>query len=142
MTLICLATVVGRFEVTAQSSSPANKKLLHAVLAKNKEGKPATKFFTGSSKIYAFWKGDALTAGDKLHAVWIAEDVGYSALKDSKITEASVTAYKPDDDGIFSLARPSTGWPVGKYRFELYVDDKLAQTLRFTIEPDVMVEVR
>ena len=66
MTLICLATVVGRFEVTAQSSSPANKKLLHAVLAKNKEGKPATKFFTGSSKIYAFWKGDALTAGDKL----------------------------------------------------------------------------
>ena len=126
------------FEAVAQSS---DKKLLHATLAKNREGEAATTFRADSLKIYAFWKGDALKAGDTVRAVWIAEGIGRTALKDSKITEASTMAYKPDDDGIFSILRPKGGWPIGKYRCELYVGSKLAETLKFTIESDVSVEV-
>jgi hypothetical protein len=127
------------FKAVAQAT---DKRLLHATLAKDKNGEPTTTFSAGSPKIYTFWKGNTLKAGDKVRAVWIAEGIGYTALKDSKITEASVTAYKPDDDGVFTLARPKGGWPAGKYRLELYVGDKLAETLEFTIESDVSVEVR
>lgn len=125
-------------EAAAQSS---DKKLLHAILAKNREGEAATKFRADSLKIYAFWKGDALKAGDTVRGVRIAEGIGRTALKDSKITEASTMAYKPDDDGIFSILRPKGGWPIGNYRCELYVGSKLAETLKFTIESDVTVEV-
>jgi hypothetical protein len=125
--------------VVAQSTG---KRLLHANLAKNREGEPATTFRADSAKIYTFWKGDRLKAGDRIRAVWIAEGIDHTGLKDAKITEASVIAYKPDDDGVFSLGRPKGGWPAGNYRLELYVGDRLAQTLKFTIESDVTVEVR
>jgi hypothetical protein len=131
----------GLFEATAQSTDKTGSKLLHATLAKNKDGEPTTKFSADSAKIYAFWKGEALKAGDRIRAVWLADDVGYARLGTAKITEASVTAYKPDDDGAFALARPKGGWPAGKYRLELYVGDKLAETVKFTIEADVTVEV-
>ena len=129
------------FGLEAATAQPTDKKLLHAVLAKNKEGEPATKFRADSFKIYAFWKGDALKMGARIRAVWIAEGIGRTALRDSKITEASAMAYKPDDDGIFSILRPKGGWPTGKYRCELYVGSKLVETLKFTIESDVTVEV-
>ncbi len=134
-----VAIHIAPFEAFAQLT---DKKVLHATLAKDRDGKPTTKFSAGSPKIYASWKGNTLRAGDNVRAVWIAEGVGYTALKDTKITEASVTAYKPDDDGAFSLARPKGGWPAGKYRLELYVGNKLVETLKFTIESDVTVEVR
>ena len=133
-----IAVHAGPLGVAAQS---ADKKLLHATLAKNRDGEPATKFRSDSAKIYTFWKGNTLKAGDRIRAVWIAEGIGYTGLKDAKITEASVIAYKPDDDGIFSVARPKGGWPVGNYRLELYVGNRLAQTLKFTIESGVTVEV-
>jgi len=97
--------------------------------------------FDRDAEIYALWKGEALKAGDKIRAVWIAEDVGNVAPKNSRITEAFVTAEKSDDDGAFGLARPTDGWPVGKYRLEIYVGDKLAEALKFKIQPGVTVEL-
>jgi hypothetical protein len=125
----------------AADPSPRPKRLLHGFMAKNKEGEPASKFFSGAQKIYAFWKGDALKAGDRVGIIWIAEHIGYTGQGDKKITEGKVTAYKPDDDGAFSLSRPTEGWPLGNYRVELYVGQTLAETLRFTVEADVTVEV-
>ena len=137
---VLLASLVcGGFEAAAQSTS--GKKLLHVVVAKSKDGPPTTKFTSDDLKIYAVWKGDALKTGDHVHAVWIAEAFGSSS-KDVQITDGSVIAYKPDDDGIFSLARPEAGWPAGRYRVEFYVGNHLAETVRFTIEPGVTIEVR
>ena len=142
LSLLALAFVAIHAIAHQAVAQSAGKKLLHATLAKNREGEPTTKFRADSAKIYTFWKGDALKAGHQIRAVWIAEGIGYTRLKDAKITEASVVAYKPDDDGIFSVARPKGGWPVGNYRLELYVGNRLAQTLKFTIESDVTVEVQ
>ena len=82
-----------------------------------------------------------MKAGDIVRAVWIAESFSYTQ-KDVKITEGETRAYKPDDDGIFSLMRPEGGWPIGRYRLEFYVHDRLVETVRFSIEQDVTVEVR
>ena len=131
--------VCGGFEGAAQSTN--DKKLLHAVVAKSKDAPPTTKFTTDDPKIYALWKGATLKAGDKVHAIWIAEAFGPSS-KDVRIREGSVTAYKPDDDGVFALASPEGGWPTGRYRVEFYVGNKLAEAVRFTIEPGATIEVR
>lgn len=126
-------------EVAAQAAGAV--KLLHAELSKDRESEPTTKFSKDTPKIVAFWKGDALKAGDRIRAIWIAEDVGYAEMQNSKITEGSAIAYKPDDSGAFGLARPKEGWPLGKYRLELYVGATLAETLPFTIEEGATVQV-
>jgi hypothetical protein len=108
--------ICGGFEAAAQSAN--GKKLLHAVVAKSEDAPPTTKFTTDDPKIYALWKGISLKAGDKVHAIWIAEAFGPSS-KDVRIMEGSVTAYKPDDDGVFVLA----------------------EAVRFTIEPGATIEV-
>jgi hypothetical protein len=121
--------------------SAASVKILHAVVSTKKEFRPTKKFLSGAPKIYGLWKGNALKAGDIVRAVWIAESFSYTQ-KDVKITEGETMAYKPDDDGIFSLMRPEGGWPIGRYRLEFYVHDRLVETVRFTIEQDVTVEIR
>jgi hypothetical protein len=140
--LVAVAFIAVHAGLPGAAAQSADKKLLHATLARDRNGEPTTTFRSDSAKIYTFWKGNTLKAGDKIRAVWIAEGIGYTALKDAKITEASATAYKPDDNGSFALARPKGGWPAGKYRLELYVGDRLAETLKFTIDSDVTVEVR
>jgi hypothetical protein len=126
-------------EAIAQS---AGKKSLHAFLAVGKERKPTTSFSSDVPSIYAFWKGDELQAGDKIRAIWIAEDIGDAGPKDSKILEGDAKVYKPDEDGAFSLSRPGGRiWPLGKYRVEIYINSNLAELLKFTIKPGVIIEV-
>lgn len=126
----------------APAQSPA-RRVIHAELRKDKESEPSTKFSADVPHIYAFWKGEALHAGDKIRAVWIAEDVGDVAPKEAKITEGNVVVYKPNADGAFSLSRPpGQVWPVGKYRLHIYIGDALTETVKFTIEPGVVVQVR
>ena len=128
----------------AEQGSTASPKIspgiLHAFVSNRTDGEPTTKFYTGSAKIYGIWQGESLKAGDTIQAVWIAEAFGYSR-KDVRITHGETTAYKPDDVGIFSLARPVAGWPIGRYRLEIYVGSKLATAVKFSIDPDVTVEV-
>src|ERR1700676_2285180 len=88
------------------AGQPEDKKLVHAFLAKDKENKPATTFSADVPTIHLIWKGERLEAGDQIRAVWIAEDVGDAAPKETIIGERSVTVYKSDEDGFIALSRP------------------------------------
>jgi hypothetical protein len=125
------------------SASPAKpkQKPLRVALSTTPDGPATTAFKSDAPKICAMWKGTALKMGDRLRAVWVAEGIGSDSRQDRLITEGATRAYKPDDDGIFSLARPREGWPNGKYRFELYVNNELADKVHFSIEPGVAIEV-
>ena len=129
-TLFLAALVVSFALPTALADT--KDKLLHAQLVEELGGNEVKEFSADVAKIYALWKGDTVKAGDKVRGVWIATDVGEAAPKDTKIDEATVTA-NASTEGQFSLSKPNKGWPVGEYRLELYVGDKLAQTLKFTI---------
>ncbi|MEY2546263.1 MAG: hypothetical protein QOG48_1380 [Verrucomicrobiota bacterium] len=124
-----------------QLPSAAAKKL-HAVLAKDERKEPISKFTSDLPKIRAFWDGSGLAAGDRIGVIWLAEDVGIDAPHDSKITQAVTTAYKPEDSGVFALAQPKGGWPLGKYRCELYLNGKLTASIDFTIEKGATVQVQ
>lgn len=144
---VCVWLVANSDKVSVAAepeSSPAPKTggTIRAFLLPEKPDGTPGKFSTDAPKISAAWRGTGLTAGDRLRVFWIAEDLGIASQRESKITEEAATAYKPDDDGIFTLGRPKEGWPPGKYRLEIYLNGELNQVLRFTVEPGATIEVR
>jgi hypothetical protein len=107
---------------------------IDATVSTGPEDDPTTTFAVDTPNIFAYFETKGLQNGDKLRGVWIAEDVGDAAPKETKIFEKTLNAEGDIEDGVFSLSKPTNGWPVGKYRLEIYVGDKLAQTVKFMIQ--------
>jgi hypothetical protein len=112
-------------------------KQLAAGLSSTAAGPFGTRFSTDTPKIYARWQGHGLHSQAVIRAVWIAEDVGDVAPRNSTIDEATSLVAVPDAHGVFTLSRPESGWAPGAYRVEFYVDEQLADTVKLKIErPD------
>jgi hypothetical protein len=107
---------------------------VEAVMARDKNSEPTDTFAPNVPKLYAFFKTEGSSKGDKLRGAWIAEDIGDAAPENTTIDEATLTADKDNFYGAFSLSKPTKGWPEGKYRVEIYVGDKLATSVNFTIK--------
>lgn len=114
----------------------ADDMTVEAVLAKDKDSEPTDVFAPDVAQIYAFFKTKGSKKGDKLRAVWIAEDVGEAAAPDTKIDEGTLTADKDDYYGAFSLSRPNKGWPLGDYRVDIYNGDQVTTSVSFIIEEE------
>jgi hypothetical protein len=97
-------------------------------------GEPETTFTPDTPKLFAMFRTRGIKDGDKVRGVLIAEDVGDVAPANTKVLEKTLALDEDTDDGDFNFSKPTEGWPVGKYRVELYVDDELATTTEFTIE--------
>ena len=54
---------------------------------------------------------------------------------DSRIDKTELTGGSAINRVAFSLSRPNAGWPAGDYRVELFVNSKLASTVRFSTTP-------
>lgn len=115
------------------TSAHAGDVKVESVIAVDGDTKPATTFTADTPKLYAFFRSKGTAKGDKLRGIWIAEDVGEAAPANTKIDEATVTGDADDFHGAFSLSKPDKGWPVGKYKVEIYSGDELATTVKFTI---------
>jgi len=129
-----LAELPEATEQQAITPTPAETKLLTAALATELTGEPQTLFPPETPKLYLRWQGETLTPGDKIRCVWIAEDVGDAAPANYQVNEASTKASETREFGTFTLSRPRKGWPTGKYRAEIYVGDRLVETIKFTIQ--------
>ena len=106
---------------------------VEAIMTTGPDGKETTTFTPDTPRLFALFKTKGASDGDKIRAVWIADDVGDEAPKGTKIDETTLKAEGDTDDGVFSLAKPINGWPVGKYHVEIYVNDELATKVKFTI---------
>ena len=95
---------------------------------------PSTTFASNTPKLYAIFKTEGAKAGDKIRGVLIAEDVGDVAPANTKVLETILDMEGDTDAGDFSFSKPTNGWPVGKYRVEIYVNDQLATAAKFTIK--------
>jgi len=102
--------------------------------------KPRTVFDTAMDRIHVIHVTKDLPAGARgFNIAWLTEDVGDVAPPNHEIANASgaipldaATAAHFTITG--SLSKPTVGWPPGKYRVEIKIDDKLIKTERFTIE--------
>jgi hypothetical protein len=95
---------------------------------------PSTTFASNTPKLYAIFKTDGAKSGDKIRGVLIAEDVGDVAPANTKVLETILDVEGDTEAGDFSFSKPTNGWPVGKYRVEIYVNDELATAAKFTIK--------
>jgi hypothetical protein len=120
------------------SAQPATKRAsnvsVDAIMAKGRNGKPTTNFPADFPKIYAMFKTKGIKDGDKVRGVLTAEDVGDVAPPNTKVLDKTLALDGDTDDGDFNFSKPTNGWPVGKYRVEIYVNDELATTTKFTIK--------
>jgi hypothetical protein len=94
---------------------------------------PTTEFTPTTPSIFCVWRADGLKIGAAMRGVWIAEDVGKVAPPNYKIDEAAVKAIVANE-GYFSLSKPTHGFPVGKYRLEIYSGPDLVKTVPFTVK--------
>ena len=110
------------------------KKPLQALLTKEDKGKaPVSSFASSTPKIYLEWNDESATKGEKLRVVWIAEDAAAFAGKNKKLSEDTTTLPGAGAYGQFYLSSPAGGFPVGKYRADLYEDTKVSKSLKFTV---------
>jgi hypothetical protein len=107
---------------------------VEVAIAKDPDTKPTDVFPADVPQLHAFFKTDGTKKGDALRGAWIAEDVGEVAPKETKIAETTVTGDRDNFFGAFSLSKPTKGWPVGKYRVEVYAGDKVVGTAKFTVK--------
>ena len=73
-------------------------------------------------------------SGSKLRSVWIAEKTKV-APPNYEIDKTELTGGGAINRVTFSLSRPNAGWPAGDYRVDLFVNNKPASTVRFSVAP-------
>ena len=82
---------------------------------------------------------DLPKTGETYVIQWIAEDVGQAAPANTVIAtlDEPVKDVPASADNYVvnsQLTKPTKGWPIGKYRVEIKLGDKLVTTARFTIQ--------
>jgi len=105
-----------------------------AVTAAGPKDKPTAIFTPDTPVVFALLKIKGVTKGDKLRAVWVADDVGDAAPANTKMIEKTMAMEGDPAEGDFSCKKPPEGWPAGKYHVDIYANDKLATTVKFKIE--------
>ena len=127
--------------VLTASAASAQPRITDAVLGQDRVDKadgyeivkPTTEFSPDTPKIVCVFKVEHAGLGASFKGVWIAEDVGPVAPPNYKIMEKSLTLPFMNS-GSLVATKPNSGWPVGSYRLDIYMGDKLSKTVKFTVK--------
>jgi uncharacterized RDD family membrane protein YckC len=92
---------------------------------------PATEFYSDTPQIVCVWQIAGTDISTPLKSVWIAEDVGDAAPPNYQLGAKSMSGV---NEGKFYITIPTNGWPIGKYRLEIYIGDTLAKQVPFSIK--------
>lgn len=122
--------------ILCASVARAGDATIKAVMTTAPEDEPATSFPSDTPRLYAMFKTTGIQNGDKVRGALIVEDVGKAAPANTKVLEKTLTLEEDTQDGDFNFSKPTEGWPAGKYRVEIYLNDELATTVKFTIKGD------
>lgn len=122
------------FAVMFSTSAFAGDVKVKVAVAVDSNTKPATVFAANTPKLWAFILTEGTEKGDKVRVVWIAEDTNGAAPANYKIDEFSYVGDKENFSGAGGLSKPNNGWPVGKYRVDIYIDDELEGSTKFQIK--------
>lgn len=121
---------------TGDAPKPMAKKagFTDIVLTDDENAKvPKTSFGKDTPKIWVFYGLENVPVGDVVKGVWVCEESAGVA-PNFEIDKAALELGIGVNVGNFSLSKPTKGWPVGKYRVDLYWNDKVADSVKFTIK--------
>ena len=121
-TIICLAVARGA-DIT-----------IIAATTTGPDAPATTTFARDTPAVFALLQMEGVQKGDKLRLVWIADDVGEAAPANTQIAEKAMTMEGVPNEGNFSCTKPAKNWPTGKYHVDIYANDKLITTAKFTVE--------
>ncbi len=93
-----------------------------------------TEFGASEPAVVANFKDDKLVKGDKIRVAWIIESSKAVATPNKQVYEYTAEANGTNTFGSSSLSEPSGGWPLGKYRADIYVNGTKAASAKFTIK--------
>ena len=137
--LVTWLLLAGIFAGCSFSISTAN--IAQAVLAKDVKGdtfepvEPTSTFPSDQAVVHLVVTVANAPSDTKVKTVWTAVDVGDAAPANTKIDEAELTM-DASGNAHFTLSLPNSGvWPAGKYKVEIYLNDKLNRTLEYTTTP-------
>ena len=103
-------------------------------MAKDKNGDPGettTTFKPGDHTIHCVATLNKAKAGTVVEFVWFATDVGGS--KSESIKKLDYTTKATETEVYGHLTFPND-WPKGTYDVEVYVNDALSKTIKYTVE--------
>lgn len=100
---------------------------------------PTVKYAPDSPKFQVVLRSPSRREGVAVTFVWIAEDVGKAAPPNTKIDQKTVNLPGSPLKALTwtadsSLSRPNNGWPVGRYRVDVYFGNTVVKSLRFSVE--------
>jgi hypothetical protein len=135
---ILLALLALGVIITACDASTAN--IRSAVTSKGYEnGKavdPTTTFSPSDIPLHAVVEVGNAPTDTKVKVVWTSvdsTDSGGTQYKDQKIDEKEVLTKETDSMVDFTLSNDQP-WPVGKYKADIYLNDKLDRILEFEVQ--------
>ena len=119
-------------KIAPQENKPSPSDKLSAGVSSEPQGKFQTEFKQDTPIVYVQWHGRGLREHAAIRALFIAENVA-DVSANSQVDEMETSATAANSGGTFTLSRPEEGWAIGDYRVELYLDDALAETVKFKI---------
>jgi hypothetical protein len=100
------------------------------------DGDATETFAPNTPKIFVHAGLVDVTHGSKVSSDWIAEDTGGAAPANFKIDSVTLDTGMLTNVVTFSLSKPNAGWPVGRYRVDLLIDDKAAGAAHFKVSKE------
>ena len=123
--LLVLATLACNF-----SASTANITNAHMATDANDTAQ-TTVYAPDAPTFYCYFDLKNAPEDTVVKGVWtLVAAEGYGA--NSQIDSAEITG--SDNSYYFSLDRAADSWPVGQYKIDLYINDKLVQTVNFEVQ--------
>lgn len=114
---------------TAKKAGP-----LPLTLSDKAGGAAVTSFPSTQPEIFLTYPLDTLSKGDKIKAVWTIEDGPKGVKKNAKVSEFTNVAEGSKGKSFFHLTKPGTGWPVGQWRVDAFVNEVKSSSVKFTIK--------
>ena len=130
MRLSLLAITLGALAAGDAAAGPPA--MTDVIVSETKDGPAKATFKPDTAKVHIRAKLVDVPAGAELTADWIAVKAE-GAPPNYKIDSAVNRVGKDMTQYHGSFSKPNTGWPVGEYRVELFIDGKPVKRATFKV---------
>ncbi len=131
--LATMLTLIGCSAQVENTTTPSKAGFTNIVLTDDKTSTTSDEAFNANTpEIFVTFGLSNVPVGDKIKGAWVCEE-SKEAPPNYEIDAATIVIGPGVNNGNFSLSKPNKGWPAGKYRVDLYWNDKVVESVKFTV---------